>query len=131
MSRPSDASWKLSHLIRNNLWFSKYKEKWRYGYMYWKYHNFERNKIRATGFLKWMDFSCCLISDQLFTCFYSLGKNPPKSKKESLSISKAAQIKKKTQKSMIHFATTKKNKILLSSQRSNKKRINKTNDSQV
>ena len=23
---------------------------------YWKYHNFERNEIRATGFLKWTDF---------------------------------------------------------------------------
>ena len=25
--------------------------------LYWKYHNFERNKIRATVFLKWTDFS--------------------------------------------------------------------------
>jgi len=50
----------------------------------------------------------------------SLGKTP-KNKKESLSISKAAKIKKKTQKSMIHFATTTKSKILLSSQCSNNK----------
>ena len=25
--------------------------------LYWKYHNFERNEIRATVFLKWTDFS--------------------------------------------------------------------------
>ena len=25
--------------------------------LYWKYHNFERNEIRETGFLKWTDFS--------------------------------------------------------------------------
>ena len=28
--------------------------------LYWKYHNFERNEVRATVFLKWTDFSSML-----------------------------------------------------------------------
>ena len=39
-------------------------------YLYWKYHNFEQNEIRATGFLKWTDFSHWnfLYSPQILHC---------------------------------------------------------------
>ena len=56
-----------------------------------------------------------------------LGKTP-KNKKESLSISMAAKIKKKK----IHLAITTKNKIVVYTiQRSNKRKIDKTNDGRI
>ena len=44
--------------------------------LFWKYHNFERNEIRATGFLKWRDFrECCECSKIEVTFWFWCGKS--------------------------------------------------------
>ena len=46
--------------------------------LYWHYHNFERNEIRATGFLKWTDFRTIYSNSErseqflLTECFFHL-----------------------------------------------------------
>ena len=49
--------------------------------LYWKYHNFERNMIRATGYLKWLDFTRLKIKKmsplQIFLpVFLTIHRNP-------------------------------------------------------
>ena len=42
--------------------------------LYSKYHNFERNEIRATVFLKWTDFSNFLAFERTLDFFLNAGK---------------------------------------------------------